>query len=86
MKHTKGPWIATRQQDETGEHNDVIIAAKHSVVARPVSWHDAQLIAAAPELLSAIDRLMTATYDSKNELASARLQSEKAISKAKGDS
>lgn len=63
-KHTKGPWKAVYMPEEGGDH--VIIAASGISVALSIGGTaseipNARLIAAAPELLEALEDLITVT-------------------------
>jgi hypothetical protein len=62
MKHTPGTWVSELVGDSGGEHPEyvyeVLAAGGHFRVAEHLTEADARLIAAAPELLDALKRLV----------------------------
>ena len=56
-KHTPGPWIAERIMGNYAIHSESGVFRNIALV--PVGPSDARLIAAAPELLEAVNRLLT---------------------------
>jgi len=105
MNYTKGPWRAVGTKIAT-EHNTVIAEVlNHCNVDRPLKWQcdspaavenlaNAQLIAAAPELLKALEELfrhctMTHKYwgdgCNQKEADAAITAARNAIAKAKGE-
>lgn len=102
-KHTPGPWFAekhlnhatkkrvisiqTREKfDDMSEDDDPTIAGIHST--DKVDWHNAHLMAAAPDLLEALE---TALFDAENTHPLDSNYSwadvaRKAIARAKGES
>lgn len=50
-KHTPGPW---KQESELGIGPQLLVKCNDALVARATSIEDARLIAAAPELLEAL--------------------------------
>ena len=104
-KHTPGPWRATRDQDSRGNHCWRIDAPSVSLLAvltyqnagaRAEGIADAHLIAAAPDLLAALEAVLAHEGERDispigTELDSAELERAKnaaraAIARAKGKS
>lgn len=90
-KHTPGPWRVGRH---LGARSDVRLIHKDAgdkgqgipIIEGVVSLEDARLIAAAPELLSALERLlMIADVCDAAELGALK-QARAAIAKAEGQS
>lgn len=89
MKHTKGPWVVA-YKDKNGQ---CVVSAAHFEIA--TCWHhcvssieeemhaNAKLISAAPEMLEALQYLMTAHGE---QLHDAFDMARKAIAKATGES
>jgi len=90
-KHTPGPWVVVRRRD----HGDHVIQSDSDTVA--VVWDeggspdaDARLIAAAPDMLAALELLLANVLAgdeggySKREHAAAIAAAEGAIAKARG--
>jgi len=88
MGHTPGPWIYDKGREEiygpksTGE---VVVVYQGGLQFRS----DAPLIAAAPDLLKELERLVTAVEDgcfcSEMEMATRIDEARAAIAKAKGE-
>ena len=67
MAHTKGPWEVSKHGVPEGIYQSGIYAGSESkdlAIVR-TSEDDANLIAAAPELLEALERLLEAMYSDK---------------------
>ena len=85
IKHTAGPWRYSKA------HNDIISMApgvKSDVVAEyvlGVSLANARLIAAAPELLEALEELIAATQHLDQCHQATADKARAAIAKAKGE-
>lgn len=89
-KHTPGPWMVTATEDcycvaNAGRY---VIVPERGKVKADNSEADARLIAAAPELLAALERMLSKAYKQNwNDNYPEELeQAESAIAKAKGDS
>ena len=100
-KHTEGPWtlrplnkeigeyeiIGPRHSDETGESEYIAVVCG----GLPESAANARLIAAAPELLEALEKLLTAvdkacgTAIPQGSFGAARKAARDAIAKATGE-
>jgi len=87
MKHTPGPWNVRKTATTIRIVGPNIRAVNNKTVAnvrlRDGSYHDACLIAAAPELLEAAKRSIIVTRS--DEVADARLKLIAAINKAEGE-
>jgi hypothetical protein len=70
-KFTPGPWIAKRMPCQTGKHlyNSDVIAVNGFEVASILKESDAQLIAAAPDLLAACEAFVEADCQDGASLA-----------------
>lgn len=89
-KHTPGPW-ATHLVDETV----VVIPRRplpqqismlgHSEVADDEDYANARLIAAAPELLAALEGLLAVSVDTTSDELLAMMAARAAIATAKGE-
>jgi hypothetical protein len=81
-KHTKGPW-SYRLDDSDVWAGDVRVCRKpHNVSAYDKEWQaNARLIAAAPDLLAALEDLLDQSEESWRD----RDQARAAIAKAKGN-
>lgn len=67
-KHTPGPWhIGVRTyhagRDVYGPKGEPVAVADDAITTTPEAEANARLIAAAPELLAALDKLLSATVD-----------------------
>jgi len=89
--HTPGPWLLDEAPMETGDLTDwycVTNATFDADVAHAVTEADARLIAAAPELLAALEdaaaQLRTLLDDSIEDDYSVLTNAEIVIAKAKG--
>ena len=103
IKHTPGPWVAdlSRTEEDTPyaeihpEGDSGWVNGRYLRVGGAIDEHDARLIAAAPDLLAALERLSFAAecrdntmgdacrlIEVKAELASANQQARAAIAKA----
>ena len=81
-KHTPGPW--TIEESEL-MGRDVVSAGSMALICTQVySPDDARLIAAAPELLAALDALLNYNSLGSYDRASVRQQARAAIAKATG--
>ena len=99
-KHTPGPWIIDRERPEfrfVGEDTPEeigIVGPNGYVLARVIGERadtdadgieDARLIAAAPELLGALQQLLTISpFSDHNEIRDAKAVAREAIAKAIG--
>jgi dihydrofolate reductase len=84
--HTPGPWVAKRMPCQTDSHtynSEVVTAEGGECVASLLRKADAQLIAAAPELLAACQAFIDAKTES--ELNHAAVIASAAIAYAKGE-
>lgn len=84
-KHTPGPWIV--RADQRREHKLYVVDSEERIQCEMFntvsdSKANAQLIAAAPELLSALEALINAGYTEDRYEAMQKANS--AIKKAKG--
>jgi hypothetical protein len=95
MKHTPGPWRASQDEDTRGNPTWRIDSPTVSLIAslsyanageRAEGIHDAHLIAAAPELLAALEVVMEpfSKFSDDNLLFDWMRQARAAIAKAKG--
>jgi hypothetical protein len=88
--HTPGPWTARRMACQTDSHtyNSEVVTTGGECVASLLRKADAQLIAAAPELLEALDSLVSACDlpGDHCEVEQALPRAIAAIKKAKGES
>ena len=93
-KHTPGPWNATKFNPATGEIDDCYLYVEPgiSVIERKVKGRDqhdtanAILIAAAPDLLEALERLVSAARDVDHGYMDQAIDNaESAIAKARGE-
>lgn len=96
-KHTPGPWEVITKKSEYYGHKHAGFDARHPriitdkglAIANVVPWHgvefaaNARLIAAAPELLAALERLLDHTT-AANKDYDATTVARAAIAKAKG--
>jgi hypothetical protein len=84
--HTPGPWTARRMACQTDSHtynSEVVTSEGGECVASLLRKADAQLIAAAPELLAACQAFIDAKTES--ELNHAAVIASAAIAYAKGE-
>jgi hypothetical protein len=83
--HTPGPWTARRMACQTDSHtyNSEVVTTGGECVASLLRKADAQLIAAATELLAACEALVDAKTES--ELNYAAVIASAAIAYAKGE-
>jgi hypothetical protein len=83
--HTPGPWTARRMACQTDSHtyNSEVVTTGGECVAGLLRKADAQLIAAAPELLAACEAFVHAKTES--ELNHAAVIASAAIAYAKGE-
>jgi hypothetical protein len=83
--HTPGPWTARRMACQTDSHtyNSEAVTTGGECVASLLRKADAQLIAAAPELLAACQAFIDAKTES--ELNYATVLASAAIAYAKGE-
>lgn len=83
-KHTPGPWTVRSTCIYTAdEHEDWVASCGNGQVARQqINKANARLIAAAPELLEALQFVMTASGE---QLSTAFEQAQAAIAKATGE-
>lgn len=69
-KFTPGPWsVVSSKSVEPGPYFPIRVAGAHSDVARVSHGENARLIAAAPELLEAAQKLMRAIFKEAPECA-----------------
>lgn len=101
MSYTKGPWEVKQYENRQGEISILIASGPHSIVAvinqgfvrPPVKevYANANLIAAAPELLVTLKELADASVESKygypphDRIVQALMDAKEAIAKAEGD-
>ena len=91
-KHTPGPWfIEQRTYDDGNTHFRITASEGHGwagnrymSVSGCIDEHDALLIAAAPELLEALEDLLDNCLDSEG-LCAAHAKARAAIAKATGE-
>lgn len=96
-KHTPGPWrleINTAEDCEWGDRWPIIVADGYEVIGKEGLYGDiqtdianARLIAAAPELLDALQGLLRGIFDGPDEANAAMLiaKARDAINKATGE-
>ena len=82
-KHTPGPWIADGAQIFTSDTN--VAQANGYRIDRETVAANARLIAAAPELLEALQKIAGNTYDEWTNGADAARIARAAIAKATGE-
>lgn len=81
-KHTPGPWYALKYPDV----KTYTVAAKESVASKIKTIEDAHLIAAAPEMLEALEICLNYfNYAEEQEAFEYAKEVRKLIAKAKGD-
>lgn len=83
-KHTRGPWRVLRRGNQTGTRSVLVVGRANQPICEPKNFDDADLIAAAPELLEALQAFVdevegTFPFES---LKSARAAISKAIGAA----
>lgn len=89
-KHTQGPWEVSFSQINAGKH-ECIVQFGFNIRENPKAYANARLIAAAPELLEALELCLEAIqphYDSDDDgsmEAAASNAALAAINKAKGE-
>lgn len=85
-KHTPGPWRAENSCVICPDGSIVTCCVRGSVDRKNQAedWATARLIAAAPEMLEALQRLMSPTETMQDALDAAK-QARAAIAKATGD-
>jgi predicted metal-binding protein len=91
-KHTPGPWIARRMACQSDSHtfNSEVVTTEGECVVSLVRKADSQLIAAAPDMLEALELALIALGDEPHcdygncddDCIACRIES--AIAKAKG--
>ena len=93
-KHTPGPWKATKFNPATGEIDDCYLYVEPgiSVIERKVKGRDqhdtanARLIAAAPDLLEALEELLAVAVQYDLPLSDPeRIKARAAIARARGE-
>lgn len=94
MQHTPGPWHLVETEPGIDAEMDVFVttpryAGGTGLIARVINADDAQLIAAAPDLLDALQALMNATLPGMPvdpvRVAAAHKQARSSIAKATGE-
>ena len=96
-KHTPGPWTATKFNPVTGEIDDCYLYVEPgiAVIERKVKGRDqhdtgnARLIAAAPDLLEALEKVLRAGRGTSGRIildADDEAQARSVIAKARGQS
>lgn len=76
-QHTPGPWTVSGKQVKSIDHGKryTVATANNSKFTDEANANNARLIAAAPELLAALEDLLSATeetYDNRHERQAAR--------------
>ena len=91
-QHTPGPWFIEQRTDDNGATHCRITASdghgwsgnRYMSVSGCIDEHDARLIAAAPELLEALQSVLDNCLDSEG-LCAAHAKARAAIAKATGE-
>lgn len=92
-KHTEGPWTATKFNPVTGEIDDCYLYVEPgiAVIERKVKGHDqhdtanARLIAAAPDLLEALELADAALSGANMNMNVVERKVKAAIARARGE-
>ena len=92
-QNTPGPWFIERRTNDVGTTHHSITASdshgwsgnRYMSVSGCIDEHDARLIAAAPELLEALQKIAGNTYDEWTNGAEAARIARAAIAKATGE-
>ncbi len=86
-KHTPGPWVVTKATHDGEVINIGAIDLQLVHENGPVNWKNARLIAAAPDLLEALESLTEIVNQIGNKgMRSEYLKAKAAIARARGES
>ena len=84
-KHTQGPWEVSFSQINAAKH-ECIVQFGFNIRENPKAYANARLIAAAPEMLAALERIIEYHVPKINPLLDASiLSAQSALNKAKGE-